>query len=114
MNLFAKKIVTTKADPPWRDAAIATARRDGIGAEVVLEFLENCASALRAPALIESDRRRATPKQYVATEHGVKVVDVYAEQAKAEEKRIARELRRQQAEYQQALEERAEHEKWTR
>ena len=62
--------------------------------------------------MVENDRRmHGTPVQRIATANGVKEVDVYAEQARAEEARNARELRQQQREYQQALEERAEAEK---
>jgi hypothetical protein len=84
--LFSKKVVTQKADPfrEMRDtinAAIDTARNAGIGAGVIVDFLEkNCASALQAAAMIEADRRRATPVQRVAAPDGVKVVDHYAEQ----------------------------------
>lgn len=97
------------------EAAIDTARKAGIGAGVIVEFLEkDCAGLLRAAAIIEADRRRATPVTRIATPNGVKVVDHYAAEAKAEELRTARELKRQQKEYQDAANERYEREKFLR
>jgi hypothetical protein len=121
-NMFSKRI-NTIAEPvdPFEvmrqtiSDAIDVALKAGCTPGAIHDNLERRLDALR---LMEHTRREqqryGMAKRYVATEHGIKEVDVYAEQAKAEEERNERELRQQQAAYRKSVNERAAREDFLR
>jgi hypothetical protein len=95
--------------------AINIALKAGVPPLAIQRALESHAADFRRADAARIERLKySTPPQYVATENGIKTVDPYAEQAKAEEARNARELKRQQKEYRDAVNERYEQERFLR
>jgi hypothetical protein len=98
--LFSKKITTTKADPiaEMKSAigdAIDAARRAGVWPSVIISDLENRLDGMRSVELAwQQERNRPMP------------IEEYERQARAEEKRAAEQLRRDQREYQEQLRQR--------
>jgi hypothetical protein len=118
--MFGIKSINTKRDhlAEMKSAisdAINTALKNGVRRLAIQHVLESHAADFRRAEEASIARRQySTPVQRVATASGIKTIDPYAEQAKAEERRAARQLKADQAEYQRGLEEAAEREKWTR
>jgi hypothetical protein len=101
--LFSKKI-DTKRDHHAElkaaiDAAINEALKNGVSPGSVQAALESWSATLNyRQHVLDTQRNTPVPRQYIADEHGVREVD-YAAAARAEEKGIAAELKRQQAKY---------------
>jgi hypothetical protein len=112
MNLFSKKIETKRDHHAELKASIDDAVNQALKASVGPAFIEQCLDAWKATLghyqrQIDDRRNIPTPRAYVATESGIHETD-YTAMAKAEERRLAEELRRQQAEYQHDLQQKSE------
>jgi hypothetical protein len=110
--LFSKKIETKRDHHAELKAAIDAAVNAALKANIAPDYIEARLAAW-LPTLqhyqrtINDRRNTPTPTQHFATETGIHTVD-HAALARAEEKRIAAELRRQQAEYQHDLQQKSE------
>jgi hypothetical protein len=119
MKLFSKS-VDTKRDhfaelKTALSAAIAAAENAGVPPRAIQDELEDHASYFRRAEAARMERRQyGTPIQHVATATGFKTVDPYEQMARSEERRAARQLKDDRAEYQAGLARRAEQERWTR
>jgi hypothetical protein len=108
--LFSKKI-DTKRD---HTAEMKSAIRDAINAALkagvlpglIQRELEIHAADFRRAEEFRLEQRRANPLPTMYDQMTLQPIDAHGEAARAEEKRIADELRRQQAEYARSVDER--------
>lgn len=118
MSLFSKSINTKRDHHAEMQSAISdainAALKAGVPPLAIERELKSHASEFERAEQARSDRLKYGTVTRIATADGVKVIDHYAEQRKSEERRAAKQLKADQAEYQAGLAEAAERERWTR
>jgi hypothetical protein len=110
-NIFSKRIETKKADP---FAELVTALSDAIAAAVKADVphgliqreFESHAADFRRAEEARAEARRANPTPQMFDALTLKPINSHEQMARAEERRNAAELRRQQAEYARSVDER--------
>ena len=118
MTLFAKKIKTTADHHAAFKKAITDAIKAAIKAGVPLGLIhgefENRAADFRRAEESRAEARRADPMPQMFDAETYLPIDAHGQAARAEERRMAEELRRQQAEYRAVVNRRAEREDFLR
>ena len=109
MKLFSKTITTTKTDPAtvMRDsiaAAIDTALKAGVPSALIEREVEGHAAHFRSVERARIEARQYNPIPVMYDSLTLKPINTHEQIAKAEEQRIARELREQQAAYKEQQE----------